>query len=223
MDPAQLPALPAVIGSDRFGTYLAATAGDIAQAVRLYAWNVEVSAAFWGPLQVLEVALRNALHVRMEALFGRADWWNAPNVALQHAQREQVAKAVDTLTRRKPGFGPGHVVAELTFGFWSGLLGRGNGYEHRFWIPALRHAFPGYTGSRPALQSRTESLRLFRNRIAHHEPIFGRHLAADHDSMLLLAGWLEPDVRRWIDDHSRVPGTLARRDRCVSVGDACAF
>ena len=117
MDPAQLPALPAVIGSDRFGTYLTATAGDVAHAVRLYAWNVEASAAFWGPLQVLEVALRNALHARMEALFGRPDWWNAPTVALQHAQREQVAKAVDTLTRRKSGFGPGHVVAELTFGF----------------------------------------------------------------------------------------------------------
>ena len=73
------------------------------------------------------------------------------------------------------------------------------------------------------LQSRTESLRLFRNRIAHHEPIFGRHLAADHASILLVAGWLEPDVRRWIADHSRVPGTLARRDRCVDVGDVCAF
>lgn len=215
MDPATLSTLPAVIGSDRFGTYLTAAGGDPARAIRLYTWNIEVSAAFWGELQVVEVALRNALHEQMQILFRRPDWWNHPAVDLHHDQREQVAKAEAKLTRRRTGFGTGHVVAELSFGFWTGLLGRGRSYEHRLWVPALRHALPTYRGSRSDLHRSVESIRLFRNRIAHHEPIFARHLAADHASIVALAGYLGEDLRTWITELSRVPEALSRRTGVV--------
>ena len=38
----------------------------------LYAWNTAVSAAFYGPLQGLEVALRNAMHRRLAERLGAA-------------------------------------------------------------------------------------------------------------------------------------------------------
>lgn len=223
MDPAQFTRLPPIIMADRLGTYLASVGGDPARAVRLYTWNIEVSAAFWGPLQAVEVVLRNALHQQMHALFAREDWWNDPLVALHHDQQQQVAKTLAKLAKRKPGFGSGHVVAELTLGFWTGLLGRGTGYEHRLWTPALRRAFPGYRGSRANLHAVVESLRLLRNRVAHHESIFSRHLAADHESILALAGHIDADARTWIDSHSRVPTVLARRHRCVDLGYATSF
>jgi Abi-like protein len=223
MDPARFRELPAVITADRFSTYLAAQAGNVDQAIRLYTWNVEVSAALWGPLQAVEVALRNALHQQMRTRYQREDWWDASSVGLAAEQHRQVQRAIAKLVRRRQPYLPGHVVAELSLGFWTGLLGRGNGYEHRYWIPILRHAFPPYRGSRVDLHRRVENLRLLRNRIAHHEPIFARHLAADHSSILVLAGYMHPDVHDWISSHSRVGEVLARRQRCIDSGDSTSF
>lgn len=223
MDPADLQGLPALVGPDRFRTYLDAVGGDAGQAIRLYSWNVEVSAAFWGPVQVIEVVLRNALHEGMGRLFDRSDWWTHPRVGLHHSQSEQVTTAEAKLTRRRAAYGPGHVVAELTMGFWTGLLGRGHAYEHRFWIPALRHAFPAYSGNRTDLHRTVESLRLFRNRIAHHEPIFARHLAADHDSILRLAAYIHPDARMWLSSHSRVLPVLDRRSEVIAGAQPTRF
>jgi len=35
---------------------------------------------------------------------------------------------------------PGRVVAELSFGFWIGLVGKQ--YDHTLWVPHLHRAFP---------------------------------------------------------------------------------
>lgn len=82
MDPARLPALPRLLGTDRFGTYLAATGGDRARAVRLYSWNIEISPALWGAFHILEISLRNALHHRLVDRAGHDDWWRGDTVPL---------------------------------------------------------------------------------------------------------------------------------------------
>lgn len=78
------------------------------------------------------------------------------------------------------------------------------------WRPALLRTFPHAQLARAAAHHQLDYLRTFRNRIAHHEPIFGRHLAADHTSILTVTGWINPEVQRWIDHHSRVPGLLTQ-------------
>ena len=67
---------------DRFRTYLTATDGDRVQAVRLYTWNTAVSAAFYGPLQALEVALRNAMDRELAVAYGRT-WYDSDRVGLR--------------------------------------------------------------------------------------------------------------------------------------------
>lgn len=47
-------------------------------AVDLYIWNLQVSAAFQGPLHVLEVCLRNAMHSNLTQGFA-IDWIDDPN------------------------------------------------------------------------------------------------------------------------------------------------
>ena len=49
-------------------TYKDACKGDHDHALRLYAWNVAVTSAFWGGFNILEVALRNALNEQLEPL-----------------------------------------------------------------------------------------------------------------------------------------------------------
>lgn len=75
------------------------------------------------------------------------------------------------------------------------------------WIPTLRQAFPRYGGRRTQLLADLERLRRLRNprnRNAHHEPIFARHVATDRELVLDIVGYLEPQARAWTTTHSRV-------------------
>lgn len=223
MDPALLTGLPASISAARFATYLAAAGSDPAKGVRLYTWNVELAGSFWGPMQAVEVCLRNAVQSEMAVLFGRADWWHDPATDLHFRHREQVDAAVATVTRRLHSPTPGDVVAELSFGFWTGLLGSTNRYEQRFWTPGVRRAFPRYHGRRNDLLGRVDRVRLLRNRIAHHEPIFDRNSRLDYDTILTVAGWLNHDTQRWIATQSRVNAVLAKRHTVVNHGTDSSF
>lgn len=77
-----------------------------------------------------------------------------------------------------------------TIGFWTALLAN----RYHAWL---------------------EGLRLLRNRIAHHEPVFEWSLRQAHSDVLTVPGYLSPDARRWVAGHARVGQVLRRRDGCV--------
>lgn len=229
LDPASINGLPNLISPSRLRPYLDACSGNSTYAVRLYTWNLEVSAAFWGEIHVLEVTLRNAIHEQLTHRYRRDDWWQDRRAKLHHAMRSQldhaIGEAANTATKKKRPAVAGDVVAALSLGFWSGFTGSGKGlqYETLYWQPALHKAFPNYDGQRANLSKSLESIRLFRNRIAHHEPIFRRHLAADHQSIVRVAGYLSADASAYIAALTRVPGVLARRATVVQGGVGCSF
>lgn len=57
--------------------------------------------------------------------------------------------------------------------------------------------------------ARFDCLRQFRNRIAHHEPIFERALKADYASLLEVARWMHPDLAEWTDHFSHCSPLIA--------------
>ncbi|GIJ32270.1 hypothetical protein [Micromonospora sediminimaris] len=71
----------------RLAPYVAAEGGDLGRALRLYAWNVEVSGAFLGILHLLEIRLRNALDEQLCRMYQRQDWWDAPDLRIHHIGR----------------------------------------------------------------------------------------------------------------------------------------
>ena len=68
-----------------------------------------------------------------------------------------------------------------------------------------------------------ETLRHLRNRIAHHEPIFHRHLRADHETLLRIPGWIDPTVAQYVDVHSRLEEVLVKQEQCVKLGHGTRF
>ncbi|WP_243722487.1 hypothetical protein [Actinomadura sp. 7K507] len=203
----------AAFSSARMAPYLAASGGDLAQAMRLYWWNVEASAAFYGPLHCLEVTLRNALHTQLYGRHGRPDWW--ANARLTDEGRRSVEQARSKLRRRAmrdPS--PDAIVAELTFGFWVSLLS--HRADRHFWVPALHRAFPGYSGPRRELHAEMYEALQFRNRVMHHEPIHHRVLEKDHERVFRLLGHLSPECVVLARELDRIPEVLRRRD------DVCA-
>ncbi|NGM87001.1 hypothetical protein G5B35_06700 [Parapusillimonas sp. SGNA-6] len=67
----------------------------------------------------------------------------------------------------------GQVMAQLTFFFWKRLYSKD--YANMLWTP-LRTIFPDKRLTRADIATHLERLYQTRNRVAHHEPIFGRRL-----------------------------------------------
>ncbi|AIV41721.1 hypothetical protein NI26_15590 [Curtobacterium sp. MR_MD2014] len=225
MDIAALAGLPRLFSAARLCPYLAACDGDRAGALRLYAWNIEMTAAFWGPIAVLEVAVRNAMHDALRA--GRNDdWWNDEAVHLMPRERRAVDGATDTLMRR--GFArptADQVVAATSFGFWVGLTDAGVprhptlSYETVLWQPRLTTAFPHRgTLRRKGLHRLLDDVRRFRNRLAHHEPIHTAPLGHIRDDIARIAGAVSRDAERLIVASSRIDAVLDRRDEALQAG-----
>lgn len=207
-------ALKQSLSEERLGTYLTGTKGHLEKAISLYTWNTAVSSAFYGPLQGLEIALRNALHRELTDEFGKK-WYESSKCKLNHPGYIKIDNAKKQLKRCHKPIEPNRVIAELSFGFWVTLLGPGGrkyNYEMNLWRPALYKAFSSVKVSRKQVHSRLEYLRIFRNRIAHHEPIFDRHLEADYNSIIEVTEWICEDTARWIGHHSRVKNLLKSKE-----------
>ena len=218
-----LHGLEASLSRDRLSTYLAASGGDQVQALRLYTWNTAVSAAFYGPLQGLEITLRNAIHTQLSHRYG-SFWFDNPDTGLDAGASTRINAARSDVDRSGAAPRPDKIVARLSFGFWVALTGRGErrtsgrkaNYEMTLWRPALRNAFPHRERLvRRQVHGPLIALRLLRNRIAHHEPLIKRDLSQDHELVLELAGWMSPAMRAWVEHHSRVPALLAEPEKAT--------
>ena len=208
--------LERTLSRERLRTYLDAVGGDRVEAVRLYAWNTAISGAFYGPLQGLEVALRNAMHDRLTERYGPA-WYDNAKAGLDRGAVARVAGAKSELARDGYGDDPARVVAALSFGFWVSLSGSGGrtdtghkaNYEMTLWRPVVRGVFAHRaTLTRKQAHRPLNALRTLRNRIAHHEPIFLRNLNVDYQRILDVVGWISAETRSWIEHHSRVPEVM---------------
>ena len=69
----------------------------------------------------------------------------------------------------------GQVIAQLTMFFWKRLYS--DDYEQALWRTALKRVFPNKSLKRATIAAQLERIYQTRNRIAHHEPVYGRRLA----------------------------------------------
>ena len=211
-----LTEIEAALSPERLQPYLDAAGGDREGVLRLYLWNTAVSAGFYGPLQGLEVVLRNAIHRQLSELYGPA-WYGNLDVGFDRGALGRIRQTISELTRDGHTSDAPQIVATLSFGFWVSLLGSGGrlesgrkaNYEMTLWRPALRQVFAyRATLTRRQAHGPLNELRILRNRIAHHEPIFARNLTADHARILEVLGWISPGVRTWTAHHSQLPALL---------------
>lgn len=87
-----------------------------------------------------------------------------------------VGKRQEQLTVRN-----GQVVAQLTMYFWKRLFSEE--YERALWKRSLKQVFPNKKLTRAQIAQNLEILYQARNRIAHHEPIYGTRLVAILESI----------------------------------------
>lgn len=150
----------------------------------LYSWNARVSGALLTPLHIFEVVVRNAVGDALQAVYG-PDWpWNATfEKSLPDTRGTAYKPRGDLSTTRSKAASTGAVIAGMKFVFWEKMLTRR--FDERIWNRHLRRVFPNFSADFPVSVLRQQiydamnHVRLLRNRIAHHEPIFTRDLKQD--------------------------------------------
>lgn len=206
--------LERLVGAERLGSYAEACAGDHLAAVELYRWNAATGAAFWQPLGHLEVALRNSLSESLERRHAAhcrpGSWLDDPGEDLDAGARRAIAVARRRVRRKGKRPSDSQTISELGFGFWRFLITR----RHTALWPDLASAFPGAPDRRrETVEDPVARLHELRNRIAHHQRIWNRDLAARYADVLLVAGYLDADLPAWIARSCTVPALLRARPR----------
>lgn len=202
--PDVMAALEQSISRERLGKYLVAASDDLSKALDLYEKNCRLSEAFYTPLQCLEVCFRNSLNAQLTNYYG-TNWFRTGGPPLHADAEADINHALKELERNGTVTAlPGAVVAELKLGFWVSLIaGR---YDATLWRQCLHKAFskPAKSRGRKHIHGRFNALRRFRNRVAHHEPIFHLDPAAKHAEIVEAIEWMCPTTAGWATTLSRV-------------------
>lgn len=180
-----------LLSQARLAPYLRATNGNLRAALKLYQWNVEMSAAVYKMLHLVEVFLRNAIDAELRIwnttqtnpITGRPhgpDWLLDPSRLVERiVRRQEIDKAIRraTLAVKDASTGPrpithDDVLAQLMFGTWRFLLpSKKDPGRHLLWREALARAFPELTTTIGEFVDEVDRLYRIRNRVAHLEPL----------------------------------------------------
>lgn len=201
--------LESLFSAERLSTYIAHCEGDFDAAVKLYRWNAAITAGFWEPIGHLEVALRNALAAQLaerhSRLRGAGSWLDDPGRELSERARGDIAAARDRVRQKGKRASEGQTISELSFGFWRFLITK---KLTGLW-PDLAGGFPfAPDRRRETIEAPIARLHDFRNRLAHHQPVWNRDPASRYEDLLAIAGYIDPTLPSWIDATSTVAVTL---------------
>ncbi|MFT6834283.1 MAG: hypothetical protein ACJA0H_000311 [Francisellaceae bacterium] len=170
-------AIEKTLSINRFATYRQAVRQKNTQdcpvmALKLYEWNAELSSRFFFPLHIYEVTIRNAISDAISIRYG-ADW--PLNTVFQNSlhkfDQDTLLKAINNNYQ-----GVGKLLPEIKFVWFENMFTKR--HDGRIWKPSIAKIFPNapvhYThqGLRKMLKEACYTIRLFRNRCGHHEPIF---------------------------------------------------
>ncbi|MGW8812988.1 Abi family protein [Gordonia terrae] len=222
------PDLERFLGAARLAPYLTYAEGDTQRAADLYHWNTEFAGALHSQLCHAEVLVRNAMDRVL------ADWNEGNGYPREWSLHRSAAPTLYTLTGRalakareratgnatkrakdheRHGVEPTHddVIAQLTFGNWSTLLGYTAPVPKRdvavLWRDALCDAFPharGDESGRRFVGTRMERLRNLRNRVSHHENLLSVNPEHRLQDMMAVLAAIGPEYPAWAMARSRV-------------------
>ena len=207
-----------VLSQQRFATYRHFADSNENRALELYQWNMEISSAILMPLHVFEVSLRNAVAEATAAFHGdNWPWSEGFHFSLPKPRRPHYSPYRDVMAAIEPckKNNLGDIIVELKFSFWQSMLTQR--HHERIWKPNFQRVFPGAPTCSPTgtqirrLHKEVNEIRDFRNRVAHHEPIFDMPIKKYHAQIHRLVEWRSKDAAEWLNGIDPVPEMLEKR------------
>lgn len=209
----KFPTIVAAIQHERLMRYAQPAGGDVARAFAYYTWNGSMSECFHVALHFAEIVTRNAFNHALTQRFG-AEWFAHELFlrVLDERNRKELEDAVQKERKQHRGrMTAHHVVSALTFGFWDHLATKR--FDRLIWAKGVQAIFPcaPQDKAREDIHALIESVRRWRNRIAHHRAIFDKGPMRKHQEALELIGWACVETKGWVAAASRLPAALALR------------
>lgn len=222
-DLQEVKAFAAMLGEARLARYLALSGGEEAAAINLYIWNNRISQAFFLPLHLWEICLRNQMN-RFLCWKFNPSWPHDDKRAVRQLQgndRDKLLEARDRQARQRnvQQATTDSIVADLSAGFWVALLAQ------RYVIPMawrynLPKVFPNAPEDwklKPTGWSPTQAHLLcddvlaLRNRVAHHEAIIDMDLQSLNTKIRILVAAMCSASQAYLTDNCVVQATLEER------------
>jgi len=213
-EPAFL-AVEAAVHPQRLTRYMPAAGREPQAAFRFYLWNCLLCECFHFPLHFAEIVSRNALGNALARRSGEQWYLDA---TFRKVLDERFLAELDIALakeRRQQGLSMSHhhMVSALTFGFWEHLTTKR--FERILWARGIQNVFASAPRSTTLqdVHDLMESVRRWRNRIAHHQAIFDKGPMRKHQDAMKLIGLACSDTAAWVAAHSKVPAAIALRPK----------
>lgn len=204
--------LATLVSEPRFGKYLKHCRNDVELAAELYEFNLRLAGSSFKAIQMCEVIVRNAMDEQLRVwnrkAVGTEDWTISPAPMLKACFFDGGRDLSDAATKaakalRKSGRPVTHddVLAQMSFGAWRYLLPPRSTHmaKQRIWDEALSDAFPGRQG-RTTTDTLAQWLGIaydFRNRVAHHEPIYHLDVVGKRRVISDVIDAVSRDAKKW--------------------------
>jgi hypothetical protein len=183
------------LAQERLAVYGRDGAGPAVVMAR-YLWNLSLCEALYSPLQMCEVALRNALNSALVEICNTDQWYSRLDLTVWG--RGQITSCKQRIRKARRDVTPGRVVAELNFDFWTSLFEAHYEQFTPFLPRGIRRVFPKLPKSqhnRRFVKRRLERIRELRNRVFHHERVVHwKDLAEQHSQIIEVIYWVSPEL-----------------------------
>ena len=201
---------------ERVERYLAAAERDLGQAFRLYLWNCALCEAFHVPLHFAEITTRNAMQRGLASAFGE-EWYENRTFQsiLDRRFEEELRSATEgEMAQHNGDFTAHHATSALTFGFWEHIATKR--FKRTVWRRGVTVVFRGFPQMPPGqaielLHGKIESVRRWRNRIAHHNAIFDKGPHQKFQDSIELIKYVCADTADYVNSISRVSDVINSR------------
>ena len=206
--------LTTCLSDQRLQRYAPAAADVGVAREDIYLWNCDLAESFHFVLHMAEISCRNTIH---SALMYKGDRWFEDQTfkgLLDGPRRNDLDMALsDERAQHRDAFDAHHLVSALSFGFWEHLTTK---RFNRYLFPKgfqknFKHA--PWDAKLDDLHALIESVRRWRNRIAHHNAIFDKGPSAKFQDALKLIGWTSPDLETWVAGHCRINQIINSRPK----------
>lgn len=162
-----------------------------------YKNNIRISQALYPELSILEITLRNSINSTLCNEISKTwledEVWQQKILADQEYTKLLRAYNDTKAECKSKNFTIGKVIANLNFGFWTGLCSKR--YSTKIWHK--KECFRGVFVNCPkgaqqinVLSKKLTSIRKLRNRIFHYEPILTKSLLNKYDEILEVLSYL---------------------------------
>jgi hypothetical protein len=207
------------LSRQRLHRFLTACSGDKVKALQLYKVNMKISQAFHPLLSLFEVILRNQINSRLSRHFGDNDWILNQRTGFMSDGtlrkggfflKKQVNLTESRLIKDGGAVNSEKVIAALNFGFWTALfdtqhykLLKGKPIRIFTELPPNKH--------RKDIFVSLTTIREFRNRINHNEPICFKNKTIDftntvhaYKALRKTLKWINPNLLSLIKEFDSV-------------------